>query len=353
MSPRVDEFVHIGPRASLYTPAKSSPGQLVVICTWLGAARKHITKYTTLYQRIAPGARILLIESNVPILVSAYARQRSLIQCAVSAVLDTLSECGFLDESHTSSKEGLSTPAEESHPDHVDVATSRKSSPKIVLHTFSNGGTNTVTQLLIELRKRLPCSIPISGIVMDSCPAKGTYWRSYNAMVLSLPPGVATRLAGAVAVHFLLVLLYTWIAWGNENPASLMRRTLLDEHTLCNAVDGTKRGRNTEITSGPISDEETHERAQDDVTANATGHLCYLYSKEDRMVDWTDISDHAEDARHKGGWRVAEIVFDGSAHCAHMSQFEDQYVSAVEAMWEGSPKVEMNGTKKDAVSAKL
>ena len=352
MSPHLDDFVHIGPRASLYTPSKSSVGQLVILCTWLGAARKHITKYTTLYQRIAPGARILLIESNVPILVSAYARQRNQIQSAVSVVLDTISECGFLDELPSSSKEASSVFTEKCHPADDDATTLAGSSPKIVIHTFSNGGSNTITQLLIELRKRLPCPIPIAGIVMDSCPAKGTYWRSYNAMVLSLPPGVGTRLAGAVAVHFLLVLLYTWIACGNENPASLMRRTLLDERTLCNADARANRGRSTEIVNGPTSDEKTHEEMQNDAAVHPTGRACYLYSKEDKMVEWTDISDHAKDARHRG-WCVEEVVFAGSAHCAHMSRFEDQYVSAVKGMWEGSSKVGRNETRKAAINAKL
>jgi hypothetical protein len=49
-------------------------------------------------------------------------------------------------------------------------------------------------------------------------------------MVFSLPP--SSRLMGSVAVHFLLILLYTWIACGNENPVSHMRRTLLDEETV-------------------------------------------------------------------------------------------------------------------------
>ena len=67
----LEGFDYVGPRTSLYSSTRPVPGQLVIICTWLGAARKHIAKYTNLYQQIAPGARILLIESNVQILVSS------------------------------------------------------------------------------------------------------------------------------------------------------------------------------------------------------------------------------------------------------------------------------------------
>lgn len=70
-STSIPGFRHIGPRTSLYTPSTAVVGQLVIICTWLGASKKVIAKYVALYQLITPGAKILLIESNVPILVSS------------------------------------------------------------------------------------------------------------------------------------------------------------------------------------------------------------------------------------------------------------------------------------------
>lgn len=341
----LDGFLCIGPRSYSYAPetGKHCPGQLVIICTWLGASRKHISKYTTLYKRIAPDARILLIESNVPILVSSYAHQRRQIQCAVSAVLDTLSECGYLHHSVTTTT--AATRGEKSRqiaPNEQRSTSIRFNTPKIALHAFSNGGVNTATQLLIELRKRLYGPLPLVGVVLDSCPAKGTYWRSYNAMVLSLPPGVASRLLGVLAVHFLLILLYTWIACGNENPASLMRRTLLDDETLCYAPRSSESGAKNKDSDGGVSHLELLERPKfesDTATASVLPavHLCYLYSKADQLVEWTDIQDHAKKARRRG-WRVTEVLFEDSAHCAHMSRFEEQYTSVIEAMWQGSSK---------------
>lgn len=326
-------FIHIGPRASLYTPSQPVNGQLVIICTWLGAKGKHIAKYTSLYQRIAPGARILLIESNVSILVSSYARQRSDIRPAAAAVMETLAECGHHDgsigdigidnkEKEPPSASEHATPRGTGHmptttPPTPPPSTASSSSsstaslptttapaagtppPKLVLHSFSNGGTNTATQLLIVLQTRLDSPLPLAGLVLDSCPAKGTYWKSYQAMVRSLPRSDAgTRLLGAVAVHLLLTLLYAWIGCGNENPAGLMRRTLLDGRTV------------------------------------AARRLCYLYSVADSMVEWADVRDHALEAR-EGGWCVDEELFDASAHCAHLSMYEDRYVRAVEGVWTG------------------
>ncbi|KAJ5791634.1 uncharacterized protein N7518_008645 [Penicillium psychrosexuale] len=150
----------------LSNPEKAIPGQLIIICTWLGASPKHVGKYTDLYRSIAPHARILLIESDVSILVSSYARQRRRIRPVVDIVLETLAE------TETSS---------------VDNA------PRILLHTFSNGGTNTATQLLITLREVASKPLPLIGLVLDSTPAKGTYWKSYNAMVLLPSSRVSLR----------------------------------------------------------------------------------------------------------------------------------------------------------------
>ena len=305
----LSDFISIGPRASIYTPPSPMSGELVIICTWLGAARKHVAKYTSLYQRVAPGARILLVESDVPILVSSYARQRDHIQCTASIVLDALAECGHYNPVLPASNSNITA---RSPIDSKDATTTRL--PKVLLHVFSNGGANTATQLLIVLRSHLRAPIPLAGLVFDSCPAKGTYWKSYNAMVLSLPKDAPTRLLGALAVHFLLVLLYAWIASGNENPAALMRRTMLDESMVSGAEAGHANGGNK--------------------TLDVARKGCYLYSDTDAMVEWSDISDHAEDARRMG-WKVDEVRFSGSGHCQHLFMYEDRYVKAVEEIWLG------------------
>ncbi|EKG16601.1 hypothetical protein MPH_06182 [Macrophomina phaseolina MS6] len=281
-------FSRLGPRISLYTPPDSEPGQLIILCTWLGAAKKHITKYTELYRRISPGARILLVESAVPILVSSYPRQREAIKPAVQAVRAVLEECGYgkLAEDATPSADGIHT--------------------RILLHTFSNGGTNSATQLLLVLQEQLRRPLPLLGLVCDSGPAKGTYWKSYNAMVLSLPKDAASRIVGPVAVHIILCLLYTFIACGRYGkPEDLIRETLLGEAT----VQGGGQ-------SGEL-------------------RACYIFSKADKMVEWTDVTDHADTARSKG-WLVKELLFEDSGHCNHLSKHEQEYFHAIQDMWKGS-----------------
>lgn len=147
-------------------------------------------------------------------------------------------------------------------------------------------------------------------------------------MVLSLPKDVTTRLLGALACHCILLMLYTWIAWGNEKPASLHRRTLLDgELVSANWPDECESG------------EKKNEKPA------GSGKMCYCYSKEDRMCLWSDVRQHADEAR-KLGWNVQEVLFEGSGHCAHVMKDEGRYANAVKSMWEdreasgGSKEVE-------------
>ena len=301
----LNDFVELGPRTSLFTPQKPSHGQLIVLCTWLGAAHKHIFKYTSLYKGIAPGARILLVESNIRSITSSYVKQREAIKPAVSAALDTLAECGIFSSNTTQV-------ANDSH--HTSSSSNtNKATPQILLHVFSNGGTTTATQLLLVLNAHLNVPLPLVGLLCDSCPAKGTYWRSYDAMVLSLPNNLATQLLGALVCHCILVMLYTWIACGNENPASLHRRTMLD---------------------GEMVSASGGEGNVDLGKKKAMGRVCYFYSKADRMCLWSDIKDHANDARRLG-WDVSEVIFEGSGHCAHFSMDKEKYADAVKSIWGG------------------
>lgn len=271
---RFPGFEHLARRTWLYTPDKPAVGELVIICSWLGARSKYIAKYIALYQRIAPNARILLIESDIVILASPYKLQRAAVAPAVDVVRDTILLAAT----------SFATPI----------------APKVLLHTFSGGGANSATQLLLLLRKKIREPLPLIGLVLDSSPARVRYWYAHRAMVFSLSP--RTRIPGRVAVHCLLGLLCAWVALGNEDPTHLTRRTLLDDRAVqCEGRDGEAQ-------------------------------VCYLYSETDRMTHWRDVWDHARRARLKG-WNVEEVLFEGSEHCAHLAQDELQYTRAVERVW--------------------
>lgn len=200
-------------------------------------------------------------------------------------------------------------------------------SPKILLHMFSNGGTNTATQFLFVLNQRLRAPLPLCAMLYDSCPAKGTYWKDHRAMVYSLPKDIFSRALGNIIVHIILLLLHTEIACGLENPSSLLRRTLLDEEKI-RGEEVPEAGAGAGAGAVEKGERKEYEKLK-------IGSSCYLYSKSDRMVDWTDIRDHAAEARSKG-WDVEEIVFEGSNHCGHFQVDEQRYVAAMERMWRGN-----------------
>lgn len=262
-------FDTLGPRMSLFSPPDPAPGQLVILCTWLGAGRKHIAKYVGGYRDIAPRAKILLIESSVLIIASPYTKQWEAIKPAAQVVLAVLSE-----SSDASAK------------------------PNIMIHTFSNGGTNSATQLLIVLQRQRGHALPVTGIMCDSGPARGTYRKSFHSMLLSLPKGLFWRIIGPIVIAFVTNALFGSQLLGWEKPERIYRKTLLDEDFVnCRRI-------------------------------------CYAFSKADTHVDWDDITSHADNARQKQ-WEVRELEFDGTPHCNHISKYRAEYFEAMSRVWEG------------------
>ena len=70
----LDGFAELGTNIHLYDPPDALPEQLVILCTWMGAADKHIARYVDLYKRNVPTARILLLESVVSSMIIPYTK---------------------------------------------------------------------------------------------------------------------------------------------------------------------------------------------------------------------------------------------------------------------------------------
>jgi hypothetical protein len=265
-------FTSLGPRISLFCPQVAAPGELIILCTWLGAGKKHVAKYAAGYRKIAPHAKILLLESSVWNIASPYVQQWSAIKPAAEVVLGVLDDCSN--------------------------AKGSKTDPKIIIHTFSNGGTNNATQLLIVLQHKLRYPLPVTGILCDSGPARGTYRKSFHSMLLSLPKGLFWQFVGPVIILFVTNTLFASQLIGWEKPERIYRRTLLDAQFV-----DCKR-------------------------------ICYAFSKADTHVDWDDITSHADEARDKS-WDVEELEFEGTPHCNHISQYRLEYLDAMERVWKG------------------
>ncbi|KAF2836635.1 hypothetical protein M501DRAFT_1033713 [Patellaria atrata CBS 101060] len=246
-------FSKLAPRISLSTHALPFP-------------------YTTGYAKIAPHSRILLIKSAVPILISTYPTQWEAIK------------------PHRTSRPGCNGKK--------GSAGATLVKPRIVIHTFSNGGTNSAARLLIVLSRQLQAPLPLAGIICDSGPVKRTYWKSYKSMLFSLPKGFLASLLGPLAIHFILVVLFSSIAAGRyDRTEDIIRHTLLRKKMVdCR-------------------------------------NICYIFSKSDKMVEWEDVISHTDEARGRG-WLVNEICFNDTTHCNHVSKHAEQYFRAMKSVWE-------------------
>lgn len=268
------------PRISLYTPEPSGQDdQLVILCSWADAQRKHITKYLQLHRAITPGASILLIQTSAAGLFKPYTWQRAALEPAAQYIVrNALTDSKLaLDRGQIQQGQG-------------------RVKSKILLHICSNGGSLTATQLLILVRGMIHAPLPLVGIIMDSAPDSGNYNHTHNAVVLSQPPGLR-RAAFSALSHSILIPLYASLALGGqENPHLQMRRLLLDRYY----VD--------------------------------TSNIYYIYSKSDTTTNWSHVLIHAQEARWKG-WLVEEYKLEHSPHCAHVRSNPELYAGIVRRLW--------------------
>jgi len=242
------------------------PVSLVVLCTWMSAHRKHITKYTQQYRQQYPAADILVVESGVADMV--YRTRKS--------------------------QQVRLRPAREVLLSHATDAGQDHGQRKVVLHVFSNGGAQCAIQLVMGLPPRFR-RYDFSAIVFDSCPGTATYTRTVQAMTLSMPKNPMTKYLGPPILHIVLCLLFLALFITRaEDVITRIRRQLNDRKLFSPDVP-----------------------------------RLYIYSKADQLVPYQDVKSHADHARRNGYSVTSELLFEESAHCAHALAHKEQYWEAV------------------------
>ena len=184
------------PATSVAAPPTGEP-DLVVLCSWAGAASKHIAKYTHGYTELFPNATILLLESSF------------------SAML-------FDPDVKTSSDLVAAYQRDRLY----DLSSNDKR--RIVLHTFSNGGANNATSLAVRMNAQGK-ELHFDRVVLDSCPGQAELWSAATAVSFALPNRFFVRAIGWYIIY-LAVVLYMLVveAFRLENPISRIRRHLND-----------------------------------------------------------------------------------------------------------------------------
>ena len=272
----LDGFMPLNPMISLYTPHSPTMPEsleapnLIILASWMDSDPRHIHKYISPYQKLFPSARILLIRS---VLADLLYRPSPLQQRQLKPAADTIRAC--LSESEK---------------------------PKILLHLFSNGGAQQTCQLARLWKKEQGGSLPFTGIILDSAPERGEYWRAVPALLQGLPRNVLLRSVGTVLVY--LAAAWVWILqhiFGIDNVGEVITRDLNDPALVPKIP------------------------------------RCYLYSREDSIVDWQAVEHHAENAK-KLDWPVHTVKFEGTKHVAHVIGNEQKYWNAVTRLWQECSK---------------
>ena len=179
---------------------------------------------------------------------------------------------------------------------------------RILLQTYSNGGSHSAVQLAESYNNQYGVDMPISALVMDSTPGTPRYWETIAAMQTDLPKGLLARTVGTALIHSTIftcgILHWTGIA---ELANQKLYRTLND----------TKE-------------------------AFLKAHIprTYIHSKEDVMILSRDVEAHAADARakllEKGAMGDMVVVeeFHGTQHVMHMPSDPERYWKIVRDTWE-------------------
>ncbi|KAI0485252.1 hypothetical protein GGR56DRAFT_617410 [Xylariaceae sp. FL0804] len=268
----------LDPLVSFYRPAEapdsgsstSDQPRLIIIASWTDARDVHIAKYIVKYQALYPAAQILLLKSTMK-----HIMRPSLIGPSMRHAASIV---------------------------HAAPISSSSSTPQLLIHMFSNGGSSSIANLYEQYAALSgpdhDKSPPPHVTVLDSCPG-----------VYSIPHAVAFVNVSLSSFQRLIAapLLYTWAAlWSVSIALGIIPDSLADWGKAHNDNGNAAEVRRT-----------------------------YIYSPDDTLIDYKAVEAHAADAKSKG-FSVTLEKYEGSAHVAHLRKDETRYWGTVRRLVEGS-----------------
>ncbi|KAJ6784063.1 hypothetical protein PWT90_00350 [Aphanocladium album] len=257
----------------------SASPDIVAIYGWGDCLPQHITKYADGYRALFPCAKQIVVLSPIAKAMFTSREQR---RGHMTPVVDYLF--------------GRADAAQD-----AGVA---QSSSKILIHAMSNTGAINFAATLDAYLDRFKRAMPHTFFVMDSTPG-GTNltWanlkRWSRAMALGTAkwfpwPFVATQ--SIWAFFLLLNTLYLWLR--RRQHAGAWSRIAANREEF----------------------------------ATKTARRLYMYSKDDDLIGYQDIVDHASDSE-KLGYAVDTKEFRGSGHVGHMRMHPEEYWAAIQQSW--------------------
>jgi hypothetical protein len=257
---------------------------LIIICAWFRALPKYTVKYLAAHHNRYPQAQILLLRSNIGDMQhTPYSVQRKRMLPVVRII--------------------------ESLPPHSHSQTDSNDPPKpnkkeILLHIFSNGGSNSAVQLASawhETHNSEP--LPISAMVLDSAPGSSSLSLAAKAITSSFPSQHRWWVTIAVYIFVLpLIALPAFVPGGGGFLIDVLR-----------------------------------ERVNDPVFFPRGAGRVYLCSEGDGLVLMRDVEAHAEGAG-EAGFEAQVVRFGGSGHVGHVREDGGRYWGSVWELWDRREK---------------
>lgn len=244
---------------------ESSAPSLIIILSWTGAQGKHVAKYADTYKTLYASTPILIITTSAKDLCFRSSERK---QERLGPAVNRIRTYGNVDN--------------------------------ILIHAFSEGGSNKAVELAEAYRNSTGVRLPCSALCLDSTPGLPRFRRLCNALSLSLPPNPIFRCTGLLLGGVVLGgiwIVYTGFKGYDNNVVSQTRRRLYDQRFW--HLDAPR---------------------------------AYLYSTSDALIASEDVQEHAKEAIAKN-IPVVDACFHKSAHCRHAAEDADKYWDAVVTAW--------------------
>ncbi|KAI5891114.1 uncharacterized protein SCHCODRAFT_02678745 [Schizophyllum commune H4-8] len=175
--------------------------------------------------------------------------------------------------------------------------------PRILAHSFSNGGSSQLCTLgtLLRSRNRSPTSAAASALIVDSAPATGTLRTAIRAFAGLIPnPVIRFAVSAVVATfwsfnHYFLFPVFGVLPVGEKLKADLLRPDVL-----------------------PWMSSESAR--------------LYVHSKTDELVGWEEVQEHVGKLK-EAGIKVREVLLERAPHVALARANPELYWGAVKDIW--------------------
>jgi hypothetical protein len=188
--------------------------------------------------------------------------------------------------------------------------TNKSHTGKTLVHLFSNGGGLNLVNLCELYVQTTGRQLPIQALVLDSCPGRATFSRGSAALLQNLPKQQNLQVLMTALLYPLLVLFWLCSQLQPQNILETVREGLNDPGIVTTAA-----------------------------------RRMYVYSMQDKIVDYEDVEDHIDEARQVG-YKADVLCFEIGDHVGHLKNNGKAYWEAIESLWDN---ITHNGRASDDI----